>query len=73
MGVITSVDCLYQKPGLLTGSLDGTVRFWDTRAAEAQVLLENAQAEIWAVRYFEAIDKVVVGDEKGDLSVLQIK
>lgn len=73
LGIITSVDCLYQKPGLLTASLDGTVRFWDTRTGEAQILLENAQSEIWAVKYYEAIDKVVVGDENGDLSVLQIK
>jgi WD40 repeat protein len=73
LDVMTSVDCLKQKAMLLTASLDGTVRMWDAKNGDSKVLYENSDVDVWGVKYYEALDKVVIGDENGDLSVLDYR
>ena len=73
LDTITSIDCLSQKPAILTSSLDGTVRMWDTRNGENRVLYENKEVDVWAVKYFEAKDSVVAGDENGNLNIIDYK
>jgi WD40 repeat protein len=70
LDVITSMECMYQKPMILTGSLDGTVRFWDSRTGKGNILMENKETEFWGVKYFEPIDKIIVGDSEGIVSIL---
>ena len=73
LDIITGLDCLHQRPLILTSSLDGTVRFWDTRNGEGKILLESKEVDIWAVKYYEALDKVVVGDGDGNLGLIDYK
>lgn len=73
LDIMTSVDCLTQKSVILTASLDGTVRIWDVKSGENKVLYENKETDIWAVKYYETLDKVVIGDENGCLSILDYK
>ena len=73
LDIMTSVDCLTQKAVILTSSLDGTVRIWDAKSGDNKVLYENKEKDIWAVKYYESLDKVVIGDENGDLSLLDYK
>ena len=73
LDVITGVDCLTQKSVILTSSLDGTVRMWDVKSGDNKVLYENSDTDTWAVKYYETLDKVVIGDENGNLSILDYK
>lgn len=73
LDIVTSADCLTQKSVILTSSLDGTVRIWDVKSGENKVLYENKETDIWAVKYYETLDKVVIGDENGTLSILDYK
>ena len=73
LDVMTSVDCLTQKAVILTASLDGSVRMWDAKNGDCQVLYENTEVDTWAVKYYEVMDKVVIGNENGDLSVLDYR
>lgn len=73
LDIITSADCLTQKAVLFTSSLDGTVRMWDAKSGDNKVLYENKEVDTWAVKYYESLDKVVIGDENGNLSLIDYK
>ena len=72
LDIITSADCLTQKAVLFTSSLDGTVRMWDVKTGDNKVLYENKEVDTWAVKYYESLDKVVIGDENGNLSLIDL-
>ena len=73
LDIMTSVDCLTQKSIILSASLDGTVRLWDVKSGQNKVLYENKEVDTWSVKYYESLDKVVIGDDNGKLSILDYK